>query len=73
MKQITLEINQRIGNRQKGQTITLETDSEGTPLDAFWRKKLKDSAIDGCVSIQKKRAKQAKPKSEAETQVTDSE
>lgn len=73
MKQITLEINQRLGNRQKGQTITLETDSEGTPLDAFWRKKLKDSAIDGCVSIQKKRAKQAKPKGEAEIQSTDSE
>ena len=73
MKQITLEINQRIGDRQKGQTITLDTDIEGTPLDAFWRKKLKDSAIDGCVTVQKKRTKQAKPKGEAETKVTDSE
>lgn len=73
MKSVTLDINMKIGRRKKGDTITVETDSEGTPLDSFWRKKLKDSAIDGCVSIQNKRSKQAKPKGEAETQSTDSE
>jgi len=38
-------------------TITVETDSEGTPLSRFWRNRLKDAAIDGCVEIIKPRRK----------------
>ena len=32
-------------------TIDIETDYHGTPVDKFWRNRLKDAAIDGCVEI----------------------
>lgn len=31
--------------------IEIETDSEGTPLSLFWRKRLQDSKLDKCVEI----------------------
>ena len=40
-------------NKVKGytRTIEIETDSEGTPLSLFWRKRLQDSKLDKCVEI----------------------
>ena len=32
-------------------TIDIKTDSDGTPLSLFWRKRLQDSKIDNCVGI----------------------
>ena len=32
-------------------TIEIETDSEGTPKLLFWRRRLEDSKIDGCVEV----------------------
>lgn len=35
----------------KGNSITVSVDRDGTPLDKNWRRRLKDSKIDGCVEI----------------------
>lgn len=32
-----------------GNTVDVETDAHGVPLDPFWRRRLRDAAIDGCV------------------------
>ena len=40
--------------------VDVKTDSNGTPLDRFWRKRLKDAEIDGCVEV-------VKPKSTKES------
>ena len=46
-------------NNVKGYSgiIEVETDSEGLPLDKFWRNRLKDSEIDGCVEAVKRKLK----------------
>jgi antitoxin component of MazEF toxin-antitoxin module len=41
--------------------INVETDNNGTILDKFWRRRSKDSLIDGCVEIVKPK-KQEKAK-----------
>lgn len=67
-KQLTLEINKRVGKLNPGDTITIDIDENGTPLDKFWRRRLYDSKIDHCVTVQKKRAvsKQTKIDTSAE-------
>ena len=51
----------------KGNTVTVSVDRDGTPLDKNWRRRLKDSKIDGCVEIVTK----AKPKSEPTIKATE--
>ena len=38
----------------KGKIITVSVDQNGIPFDKNWRKRLRDSKIDGCVEIVKK-------------------
>lgn len=61
-KKITLEINQRVGSFKKGDTVRINVDENGTPLDKYWRRRLKDAERDHCVTVQKTRSasKQAK-------------
>ena len=46
-------------NNVKGYSgiIEVDTDSHGVPLEKFWRNRLKDSAIDGCVEVVKRKPK----------------
>lgn len=48
----------------KGKMITVSVDRDGTPLDKNWRRRLKDSKIDGCVEIVTKAAKASTEKKE---------
>ena len=51
-----------IANVKHGETITLDSDNNGIPLDKFWRRRLADSKIDGCVEVVKPSAKKPKSK-----------
>ncbi len=55
MKKINLKINVDLktpqGTYKQGETVIIETDIEGTPLNHFWRNRLKDSSIDHCVEV----------------------
>lgn len=50
-----LKLNQDLrtpkGKLLQGTVIEVECDAESTPLDMFWRNRLKDSAIDNCVEV----------------------
>jgi len=41
-----------------GQVVTVQVDSNGIPLEQFWRKRLKDALVDNCVEV----VKASKPK-----------
>jgi len=41
-------------------TITIKTDSNGVPLDKFWRNRIKESELDNCVEIVKPSAPKKK-------------
>lgn len=50
--------NDGVGNYTKGTIITVDS-CDGIPKSKFWRDRIKDSAIDGCVSVIPKRMKKA--------------
>lgn len=55
MKLKKLKINKSIstphGKKLKGSIVSVACDSRNIPLNSFWRARLKDSAIDGCVEF----------------------
>lgn len=57
-KKVKFKVNAAIGGKVAGQIVTLECDKAGTPLDSFWRRRLRDSASDNCMELYK----EAKPK-----------
>ena len=40
---------------KKGTVIEVKDDGNGIPLDRYWRNRIKDSLIDSCVEVIKKR------------------
>ena len=66
MKNQKLKLNADLGGPDgsgfsAGATINIKVDKKGIPLDLYWRKRLKDSEIDGCVElVTAKAAKAAK-------------
>lgn len=52
-----IQLNADLRKSKKGDIITIE-DRNGVPIDPFWKRRLKDSAIDGCITVldQKKKA-----------------
>ena len=61
MKKLQIIINKDFMGYKKGTTITVNAE-KGVPLDKFWRDRLKDSKIDNCVSIFKKKVVTKKTK-----------
>lgn len=50
-KLIEIKINMFMPHYEVGQVIRVATDDDGTPLDVFWRRRLKDAKIDGCCEV----------------------
>ncbi len=48
-----LKLNAPLRGLNAETIVTLRTDSHGTPLDSYWRRRLRDAEIDGCVEIVK--------------------
>ncbi len=51
MRKAILTINTPMRGYSEGDTVKINTDENGTPLDAFWRGRLKDASIDKCCSL----------------------
>ena len=47
---ITVKVH-RVSGFEAGQEILIEVDSEGIPLDRFWRRRLRDSKRDQCCEV----------------------
>lgn len=50
----TLIINKDLGSHKAGSKVKVKCNKDGIPLDVFWRRRLKDSAVDNCVEWGKK-------------------
>lgn len=58
-----LKLNQPLKGYEVGREIIVQTDSNGVPLEKFWRRRLKDAKIDNCVEVVKaSKLKQGKTK-----------
>lgn len=46
-----IKINKAIRGYQPGAIIKIKTDRHGVPLERYWRDRMKDAPIDGCIEI----------------------
>jgi hypothetical protein len=53
MKKVSLKLNKDLGGKKAGTIIALEIDSNKVIVDRYWRRRLEDAEIDGCVEIVK--------------------
>jgi hypothetical protein len=60
-----IKINQNFAGHKEGDIIEIQS-HQGIPLENFWRRRLRDSAIDGCCEIVKEK-KSRTTKKEVET------
>ena len=51
MNRIKIKVNKMIPPYQVDQIVEVLCDKEGTPLDAFWRRKLRDAKFDQCCEV----------------------
>lgn len=56
MKTICIQVNGNLPGYAVGQEVRVAADNEGTPLDQFWRRRLKDAKTDKCCEVVNKRA-----------------
>ena len=49
-KKVEYTVNTDMHGLKAGQTIMLEVDKNGTPLDRMWRRRFKDANLDGCIT-----------------------
>ena len=47
MAELKIKINRKLDKYYVGQVITVPCDEERTPLDQYWRRRLKDAETDG--------------------------
>lgn len=55
-----LKINKPLAGHQAGSVISIKTDKQGTPIDRYWRDRMKDAKIDSCVEPVKSKKKENK-------------
>lgn len=46
-----LKLNTALRGHRAGAIVPIKTDKQGTPLDQYWRNRIKDSVTDNCVEI----------------------
>lgn len=51
MNSIQVKVKGTLPGFPVGQVVTVITDEHGTPLLEYWRRRLKDANIDGCVEV----------------------
>ena len=57
MKRLDVTVNKPLPGYSPGQRVSIAVGSDGIPLLKFWRDRLKDAEIDGCVSVSKLKSK----------------
>lgn len=50
---LKIKVNKPLPGYIVGRIIEVASDKENTPLDHYWRRRLKDAATDGCCEIVK--------------------
>lgn len=45
-----IKLNQDLRGFKAGKEITIK-DTDGVPIDAFWRNRLRDAVIDNCITV----------------------
>lgn len=61
-----LHVRKDLGVVREGDIVDVETDEHGAPLEQFWRRRLRDALIDGCVDVVKDKPEPARQRRKSE-------
>lgn len=50
-KKLKIKLNTPLRGFPANMELNIKTDSQGTPKDAYWRRRLKDSKKDNCIEV----------------------
>ena len=56
---IKVEILKALPGYTVGQSVQIEVDADGVAIDRYWRKRIRDSKIDGCLKLADQKPKKA--------------
>lgn len=56
----SLKLNVPLRGHKADVEVKIKTDKDGTPVDRYWRDRVKDAAIDGCVEFVEKKTTKGK-------------
>lgn len=48
---VKVKLNANLRGYKKGQSINIQVDGAGVPLDAYWRRRFKDAERDRCIEL----------------------
>lgn len=60
-KKVEYTVNVSMHGVKAGQSVLLDVDVHGIPLDRKWRRRLKDAKIDGCITKKQKQPETKTP------------
>lgn len=60
MPVLTVKVMKPLLNKKPGEILNLELDRDGVVVDRYWRERLEDSRIDGCLEVQKQNPESVK-------------
>ena len=52
-KKMKIKLNKPLRGYPAGVKVRIDTDGQGTPLELYWRRRLKDSKTDNCIEVMK--------------------
>ncbi len=61
MNELKIKLNCDLNGFKAGNVIFINVDEHNVPLDIFWRRRLKDSAIDNCIEVVKDKKASSNP------------
>ena len=68
----TIKVLKDLPGASAGRRVKVEVDNAGTPISAFWRRRLLDAKIDGCCElVEVKEAKEEKKVTKESKKVTE--
>jgi hypothetical protein len=59
-----IKLNAPLRGYQAGASIPIKVDKDGTPIDRYWRDRLKDAKKDNCVEIVSTKSRTSKKRAE---------
>jgi len=48
---LKIKIKTPFGNLKAGTSMSIDANDKGVPLEKFWRNRLRDSKVDGCIEV----------------------
>lgn len=71
MNTVKIKILNQSMKKLHGEVVEVKADKHGSPVDRYWRNRIRDAERDGCVEVAKPKAKKPKPEAKPKEETTE--